>query len=137
MYKFLSKIHYAEIVSKMISIACYLCVLMYATYSFVFPLSSMEKPLMYDTWAPFQQYKSPVYELTVLYQVFVTLICLVTYIAYTNILFKLIIFGSMMFQMLQNDVSSIFTEFYPATAIVNRWDNYIIWIFFITYLSSY
>lgn len=114
------QIRYAKILSKINSIICYLCVSMYATYSFMFPLESMEKPLMYDTWAPFQQFNSPAYELSIIFQVFVTYFCLVTFIAHTNVMFKLIVFGSIMFEMLQNDISSIFSEFYPATAIGNR-----------------
>lgn len=94
---------------------------MYAIYSFTFPLKSMEKPLMYDTWAPFQQYNSPIYEFSVIFQVFVSIFCLVTYIAHTNVMFKLIVFGSMMFEMLQNDISSIFSKFYPENAIEIRY----------------
>ena len=85
---------------------------MYAIYSFTFPMKSMERPLMYDTWAPFHQFYSPVYECSVIFQVTVSYFCLVTYIEQTNVMFKLIVFGSMMFEMLQNDISSIFSEYY-------------------------
>lgn len=115
-----SQIRYTEILSKINSIICYLCVSMFAIYSFMFPLESMEKPLMYDTWAPFQQFNSPAYELSILFQVLVTYFCLIAFIEHTNIMFKLIVFGSILFEMLQNDISSIFSEFYPATAIENR-----------------
>lgn len=63
------KFRYVKVVTTLNIILSTSGALMYVIFAYVYPAQISKKPLTYDTWAPFDQFSSPFYEVSYIFQV--------------------------------------------------------------------
>ncbi|XP_059608410.1 odorant receptor 43a-like [Phlebotomus argentipes] len=76
---------------------------LFAVYSLAFGEGDT-RMTMYNTWAPFDQIKTPNYQLVFAYQFYLTLVCLTLYMPWMSLMIRFMSFGAVLFKFIHISV---------------------------------
>ncbi|GAB0091986.1 hypothetical protein DMENIID0001_069150 [Sergentomyia squamirostris] len=102
--------------TKMFSVFNYSCCIMgaciFTLYSILFEDNNERRVSIYKTWAPFDQSRTPIYQLVFFFQFYVTISALLIYTPWMTLMVKFTVFGATLYKCITNSVVKSFEEFF-------------------------
>ncbi|GAB0091987.1 hypothetical protein DMENIID0001_069160 [Sergentomyia squamirostris] len=67
---------------------------------------------IYKTWAPFDQFRTPIYQLVIFFQFSVTITCVLIYMPWMTLMIKFTVFGATLYKCITNSAIKSFEDFF-------------------------
>ncbi|GAB0091984.1 hypothetical protein DMENIID0001_069130 [Sergentomyia squamirostris] len=108
---FINDTKFTKIFSVINYAFCIMGACLFTLYSILFE-DNEGRVAIYKTWAPFDQSRTPIYQLVFFFQFYVTITALLIYMPWMTLMVKFIAFGATLYKCITNSLVKSFEEFF-------------------------